>query len=59
MLEIDEKIFNENLKITQAYCDFQMENALEKDALTLTNYSDTYTKTVFYFQKNISIYFRF
>lgn len=51
MLEIDEKIFNENLKITQAYCDLQMENALEKDALTLRTIQILTQKPSFTFKK--------
>jgi hypothetical protein len=51
MLEIDERIFKENLKITQTFCDLQMENALEKDALTLRTIQLVTQKPSFNFKK--------
>ena len=42
MLDIDEKVFNENLLLTQAYCDLQLKNTYKNYASILRSFNPVY-----------------
>lgn len=51
MLNIDKQIFADNLRLTQAYCDLQLKDAIHDNAKVLRSYNPFYgDKNIFSFQ---------
>jgi hypothetical protein len=50
MLNIDKNIFNENLLLTQAYCELQLKNTYKNYASILRSFNPMYEREIFSFK---------